>query len=170
MPMTAPPRAPRPTEPAAQPMRAPTPTLAAVTPPSNAPAPAGSNDARGVGSIAASISELVTLQIRHFSTKTATFRPTLYTRYRGVRARLPRRDDRPRAAGRPGARERRQRLDDVGGGAASRRPVRARDRRPARLSAESAARAARLRGAGGGDRRDRRSRRPSRRPLLRRRP
>src|SRR5205823_3895834 len=48
IPTTAPPRTPRPTEPAAQPTSAPTPTLAAVTPPSSAPAPAGSNDARGL--------------------------------------------------------------------------------------------------------------------------
>src|SRR5919198_2903019 len=62
MPTTAPASAPRPTEPAAQPTSAPTPTLAAVTPPSNAPAPAGSNDARGLGSIGASIPNLVTAE------------------------------------------------------------------------------------------------------------
>src|SRR5437773_90697 len=44
-PTTAPPRMPRPAEPAAQPTSAPAPTLAAVTAPSNAPAPARPNDA-----------------------------------------------------------------------------------------------------------------------------
>src|SRR3954468_9283989 len=39
---------PIPTEPAAQPISAPAPTPAMVTPPSSAPAPAGSNDARDV--------------------------------------------------------------------------------------------------------------------------
>src|SRR6188508_2127347 len=51
---------PRPTEPAAQPTSAPAPTDPAVTPPSSAPAPAGSNDERGLGSIGASITNLVT--------------------------------------------------------------------------------------------------------------
>jgi pimeloyl-ACP methyl ester carboxylesterase len=44
------------------------------------PAPAGSNVGRE-GSIAASIAELVTFESGHFSTKTVSFRPTLFTRY-----------------------------------------------------------------------------------------
>ena len=60
-----------PTEPAAQPTSAPTPTLPAVTPPSSAPAPAGSNDERGLGSIAASITNLVTAK----TGSTASFLP-----------------------------------------------------------------------------------------------
>src|SRR6266545_2476481 len=63
MPTKAPPSITRPTEPAAQPTTAPIPTLAAVTPPSNAPAPAGSNEERGLGSIAPSITNLVTVKI-----------------------------------------------------------------------------------------------------------
>src|SRR3954466_13107680 len=60
MPTKAPTRIPGPPEPAAQPTSAPTPTDPAVTPPSSAPAPAGSNDERGLGSIGPSITNLVT--------------------------------------------------------------------------------------------------------------
>jgi pimeloyl-ACP methyl ester carboxylesterase len=47
------------------------------------PAPAGSNVGRE-GSIAPSIAELVTFESGHFSTKTADFRKTLFTRYRAA--------------------------------------------------------------------------------------
>src|SRR6188472_1202720 len=82
MPTNAPPRIPSPTDPAAQPTRAPMPTLAAVTPPSSAPAPAGSKFARGLGSIAASITNLVTAE----TGSEAAFCPTLSRRIGAVRA------------------------------------------------------------------------------------
>jgi len=46
------------------------------------PAPAGWNVGRELGSIGASIAELVTATNRLFSTKTRDFYPTLFTRYR----------------------------------------------------------------------------------------
>src|SRR2546429_7565450 len=151
------------------------------------PAPAGSNVGRE-GSITASIAELVTFESGHFSTKKAHFRPTLFTPeallamplggcagFAGAAglscacARLPRRDDRQRAAFCPRARKRRQREYDVGFPQASGRPLHAGDSGSPGLSADPTGRPRRRRAAGGGDRRAAATRRPPRRAFVRRR-
>src|SRR5512133_3707935 len=81
-------------------------------------------------------------------------------------ARLPRRDDRQRAACCPRAWKRRQRECDVGFAQAAGRPLHAGDSGSSGLSAEPTGRPSRLRAAGGGDRRAAAARRPSRRALL----
>src|SRR5512133_2545720 len=165
-------------------MSAPTPTEAAVVAERSLPEPAGSNVGRE-GSITASIAELVTFESGHFSTKTAHFRPTLFTSVASLAmplggcvgfagaaplscacARLPRRDDRQRAACCPRAWKRRQRECDVGFAQAAGRPLHAGDSGSSGLSAEPTGRPSRLRAAGGGDRRAAAARRPSRRALL----
>src|SRR2546430_1882177 len=84
-------------------------------------------------------------------------------------ARLPRRDDRQRAACCPRARKRRQREYDVGFPQASGRPLHAGDSGSPGLSTEPTGRPRRLRPAGGGDRRAAATRRPPRRAFVRRR-
>src|SRR3954468_5473265 len=151
MPTKAPARIPYPTEPATQPTSAPTPTDPAVTPPSNAPAPAGSNDERGLGSIEPSITNLVTAK----TGSTAAFFPD-FVHVGSARA------------GRPRPRQRWQRGGRVGRGTAARRPLRARRAEPQRLPAGPAPRAHRLRGTGRRARAAARGRRPPRGPFLRR--
>src|SRR5262245_43100027 len=140
---------PSPTEPAAQPTSAPAPTPAAVTPPSSAPAPAGSNVERGLACIGASITNLVTPEIG----SEPAFWATLLLRSGRARGAHPR--------------ERRQRADGLGASSAARGALHAVDAGPRRLPAEPAARADRLRDAGAGARAAARGRGTPRRPLLR---
>src|SRR5580765_1532381 len=150
--MKAPPRIPSPTEPAAQPTSAPAPTAPAVTPPSNAPAPAGSNDERGLGSIGPSITNLVTVKIG----SAAAFSPDFV-------------HVRSRCADRPDPRQRRERRGLGAGAAGAGEAFRGGRAEPRRLPAGTTPGADRLRAAGRGAGAAARRRRPPRRPFLRRR-